>query len=864
MAKDITLKTRNGETRYPKSVTALIFENATGKTLQTIIDEMRQVDAATNTRTQHFKADVNNLDTLKNKTDIGLYNYVGTGWRGSVSVCYDSADNVSQVALSSSTPSYNGNTLTWLSAQPCAMARTYTNGAWSHWEKVGAPVVNDLTTGGTDKALSAEMGKTLKEGLDALGPKIDNLEKQFDPVQNISDSDIINGGKGVINKSGQIVSSGYAGYGYTDLIEIGSTCLSIEASGLTNFTNGSNWFHGVAFYDENGDFISEGSIYGQTSVELGKTDIPSSARFVRFGRGSGLALSAKIEFESRISDIKSQIQEFVEQEVATLEGSIESVEDEVAELNSNVDAVSEAVLGKEEYTGNSSITSPNWTPKALSVTIPSGAVVTAISPTVSQFYLVDANGNDIIGALNPNLLPLTLPAAAVSFKCSPTDDTFTLTYKTAAVEGMQSAIDRIEGLANGNADEIESIRQQISGTASDYEIFSNKKLDSSFNVVDAANPYDRVVKIKCEGGTKYVLSTDYRVNPVMYDAEIAFFNADDELISGSIVDFKKSPAYKRELNGFTFETPANTSYVIASLSNVNSTGIAGVVYCDKYDDLNKTKGSNALSIWVLGDSISATGYQTSVYPFKTNATASYGVGGWISEFLVQVSRRPLKWFNYAHGGWFLAGEPVSGANSFSLELENAIADYNNETIDAPDIILSVGCTNDFDYTSHQVTDSDLQGESYNEYMERNFMTVVNDNTRTLIPIADVNKGKLAGAMRYIVERVGTLFPNCKFVFCTPSQSTLHNPVNQMRCVNEMKWMAARLCVPIIDVWCEAQMPMLWDYYDANGTQHHRFLDDRVHTYNTGGGSNAIGWQRQGQYIARRFSEIFRKEMGLDY
>jgi len=175
MAKDITLKTRNGETRYPKSVTALIYENGTGKTLQTIIDEMRQVDADTNTRTQHFKADVNNLDTLKNKTDIGLYNYVGTGWRGSVSVCYDSADNVSQVALSSSTPSYNGNTLTWISAQPCAMARTYTNGAWSHWEKVGAPVVNDLTTGGTDKALSAEMGKTLKEGLDALGPKIEQV-----------------------------------------------------------------------------------------------------------------------------------------------------------------------------------------------------------------------------------------------------------------------------------------------------------------------------------------------------------------------------------------------------------------------------------------------------------------------------------------------------------------------------------------------------------------------------------------------------------------------------------------------------------------------------------------------------------------
>jgi hypothetical protein len=128
----------------------------------------------------------------------------------------------------------------------------------------------------------------------------------------------------------------------------------------------------------------------------------------------------------------------------------------------------------------------------------------------------------------------------------------------------------------------------------------------------------------------------------------------------------------------------------------------------------------------------------------------------------------------------------------------------------------------------------------------------------------VNKVKIAGAMRYIVERAGTKFPDVQFVFCTPSQSTLHNPINQIRCVKEMKWMANRLCIPVIDVWGEAQMPMLWDYYDEDGTEHHRWLDDRVHTYNTGQGSNASGWQRQGKYIARRFSDIFRKEMGLDY
>lgn len=194
MAKDITLKNKNGETRYPKSVTDLIFENGTGKTLQTIITELRTADTETNTRTRMFKADVTNLDTLNKKTDIGLYNYVGNGWRGAVSINYDSADNVSQVALSSSTPSYSGNTLTWLSAQPCAMARTYINGAWTHWEKVGAPVINDLTTGGTDKALSAEMGKSLKTGLDELGLKIsegvgDHLSGATEYVIDVSEGD---------------------------------------------------------------------------------------------------------------------------------------------------------------------------------------------------------------------------------------------------------------------------------------------------------------------------------------------------------------------------------------------------------------------------------------------------------------------------------------------------------------------------------------------------------------------------------------------------------------------------------------------------------------------------------------------------
>ena len=58
------------------------------------------------------------------------------------------------------------------------------------------------------------------------------------------------------------------------------------------------------------------------------------------------------------------------------------------------------------------------------------------------------------------------------------------------------------------------------------------------------------------------------------------------------------------------------------------------------------------------------------------------------------------------------------------------------------------------------------------------------------------------------------------------------------------------------------MPMLWDYNSdwTNGSfsdgMSHRFLDDGIHTYDSGSGSNSIGYKRQGEYIARKYNEFF--------
>ena len=500
------------------------------------------------------------------------------------------------------------------------------------------------------------------------------------------------------------------------------------------------------------------------------------------------------------------------------------------------------------------ITSPGWTKKAFDKVIPQGSTITSM--TAVQLYVYDEDLVAIGSVISQNSLPLVVEKDIYYGTCSPASKV-SVTFETVATKGITDEIVEINTKVKNNADDI----VELNGEAYKPEVIEYKKINEEYQVIAAPNKYDRVAKIKCKQNTRYVVSADGLFNTTSEPARVVFYDKDGELISGQDVFYRRSYlAYIPNLCGMAFETPAGTEFFIISLTNSNNTFTT--VRCDEYDKINNAEKINTLSVWVLGDSISATAYQRKVVPYKSNATDNYGVGGWISEFLQKTSKRPLKWFNYARGGWFLGGDTNEETKSFSRELEIAISAYESGTIDAPDIILSVGCTNDFDYTTHQVTDSEItEGMTYDEYMEEQFVTVINNSKRILKPIEDVNTEKLAGAMRYIVQRAGTLFPNCKFVFCTPSQSTLHNPINQMRCIREMKWMANRLCVPIIDVWNEAQMPMLWDYYDEDGTERHRFLDDRVHTYNTGG-SNAIGWQRQGEYIARKFSEIFKDDMGL--
>lgn len=131
--------------------------------LRDIIDTTEDLDSriiATNGRTRHLMGVTTDPDSLHDLGSLGIYGVWGGGWRGLLSVQFDAMSNVSQVALSSSTPSYSGGSVTWLSNKPCVMTRTYTNGAWSNWSTISGGLTV-LSEGSGDLEIADEAKKVI-------------------------------------------------------------------------------------------------------------------------------------------------------------------------------------------------------------------------------------------------------------------------------------------------------------------------------------------------------------------------------------------------------------------------------------------------------------------------------------------------------------------------------------------------------------------------------------------------------------------------------------------------------------------------------------------------------------------------------
>lgn len=189
---------------------------------------------------------------------------------------------------------------------------------------------------------------------------------------------------------------------------------------------------------------------------------------------------------------------------------------------------------------------------------------------------------------------------------------------------------------------------------------------------------------------------------------------------------------------------------------------------------------------------------------------------------------------------------LTSENTLIQQCEQYIKSVNDGVRLPPDLFIIAGGTNDFDLGRY-TTQADMAGLPYDEYMEGNYMTV-SPTFNTLKALTTVNRGKIAGAVRYIAERIFSLYPNCVVMVWTPPQSTLHNQLNAQRVVRDIKWMANRMNLPVIDCWNEGGMPMTSDY----GTSHY-WLSDNVHPFSVSG--QTIGSQRLGRFIV---NEILKK------
>ena len=109
--------------------------------------------------------------------------------------------------------------------------------------------------------------------------------------------------------------------------------------------------------------------------------------------------------------------------------------------------------------------------------------------------------------------------------------------------------------------------------------------------------------------------------------------------------------------------------------------------------------------------------------------------------------------------------------------------------------------------------------------------------------------------------MGNLFPNCKFVVSTNlinAQSFSYSA--QENCNKELRWIANRLSIPVVDVARRTNTPPLWEYKRQFVEEMtHRFLADGVHFYGSADSENKAfntsAAMRMGYLFAAEFERI---------
>ena len=284
---------------------------------------------------------------------------------------------------------------------------------------------------------------------------------------------------------------------------------------------------------------------------------------------------------------------------------------------------------------------------------------------------------------------------------------------------------------------------------------------------------------------------------------------------------------KIEQYGITKYTPYGELYVTVTESALPSS------------ILPKWKG---LKILTLGDSITAMG----------------GVNGWtywikqylLADKVVNVSVAGSTWqdkvVNQTYDG---NPQPSTDGNVMGNQVQKVLNAKANGDADYQDFDVIT-----FSFGTNDSVDFSVQTK---ESVEKQFITNYDQNNFTVVPIDNVNRQTLAGAMRYGFQKLHEAYPNAVIFMCTPTQECYETFDSIYQKGNLINYIADRLGAETIDTRrCgirniyESQTTIDYDHPEQSGVAPIQTdLLDGIHTNENGG-------KKIAKYNAREIIKYF--------
>lgn len=284
---------------------------------------------------------------------------------------------------------------------------------------------------------------------------------------------------------------------------------------------------------------------------------------------------------------------------------------------------------------------------------------------------------------------------------------------------------------------------------------------------------------------------------------------------------------KIEQHGITKFTPYGELYV-----TVNESALPSSI-------LPKWKG---LKILTLGDSITAMG----------------GVNGWthwikqylLADKVVNVSVAGSTWQDKVANQTYDGNpQPSTDSNVMGNQVQKVLNAKANGDADYQDFDVIT-----FSFGTNDSVDFSVQTK---ESVESQFITNYAQNNFTVVPIDNVNRQTLAGAMRYGFQKLHEAYPNAVIFMCTPTQECYETFDSIYQKGDFINFVADRCGAETIDTRrCgirniyESQTTIDYDHPDQSGAAPIQTdLLDGIHT-------NENGAKKIAKYNAREIMKYF--------